>query len=258
MSAVKDYEIDLRGNKITTIENLGATENQFDSIDLSDNMIVRLEGFPKLPRLKTLLLNNNRIVRVGRHLEEATPNIEWLILTNNRLGNLQDLDPLATLPKLSHLSLKDNPVALKADYRLYVIYRCKHLKQLDFKKVKQKEREAAAAKYASGEAAADGTAATFEPDEELQQAEASRQQPVEQEQAPKQPSAEQLLAIKAAVANLNSLEEASRLEASLAQGQMPSEITAQIEQQKAALAQQPQANGTAVAGGDEALAMDQG
>ena len=132
MSAVKDYEIDLRGeckpatccstgashcccgwsktihvvlallhfagNKITTIENLGATEvswrpdceqlparpaqpphflnwipahlqNQFDSIDLSDNMIVRLEGFPKLPRLKTLLLYNNRIVRVGRHLE---------------------------------------------------------------------------------------------------------------------------------------------------------------------------------------------
>ena len=57
-----------------------------------------------------------------------------------------------------------------------MIYRCKHLKQLDFKKVKQKEREAAAAKYASGEAAADGTAATFEPDEELQQAEASRQQ----------------------------------------------------------------------------------
>ena len=80
---------------------------------------------------------------------------------------------------------------------------------------------------------------------------------MEQEQAPKQPSAEQLLAIKAAVANLNSLEEASRLEASLAQGQMPSEITAQIEQQKAALAQ-PQANGTAVTGGDEALAMDQG
>ena len=83
-------------------------------------------------------------------------------------------------------------------------------------------------------------------------------QAVEQEQAPKQPSAEQLVAIKAAVANLNSLEEASRLEASLAQGQMPSEITAQIEQQKAALGQQPQANGTAVTGGDEALAMDQG
>jgi hypothetical protein len=44
-------------------------QNQFDSIDLSDNNIIILEGFPKLPRLKVLLLNNNRIARIGRHLE---------------------------------------------------------------------------------------------------------------------------------------------------------------------------------------------
>lgn len=44
-------------------------QNQFDSIDLSDNAIMILEGFPQLPRLKTLYLNNNRIVRVGRNLE---------------------------------------------------------------------------------------------------------------------------------------------------------------------------------------------
>lgn len=91
------------GNKITAIENLGATEvsgcpavactvlidqaiarlspgpcllcpvqNQFDSIDLTDNAIVRLEGFPKLPRLKMLLLSNNRIVRIAPHLEGET------------------------------------------------------------------------------------------------------------------------------------------------------------------------------------------
>ena len=112
MNCVKQYEIDLRANRITTIENLGGTEvrrgggrlggmgggggrgggraltqppllppallvrvrppqNQFDSIDLSDNAIVRLEGFPKLPRLKVLHLNNNRVARVGRHLEGA-------------------------------------------------------------------------------------------------------------------------------------------------------------------------------------------
>ena len=44
-------------------------QNQFDSIDLSDNNVIILEGFPKLPRLKTLILNNNRITRVSRHLE---------------------------------------------------------------------------------------------------------------------------------------------------------------------------------------------
>ena len=44
-------------------------QNQFDSLDMSDNVITRLEGFPKLPRLKTLLLSNNRVLRIARNLE---------------------------------------------------------------------------------------------------------------------------------------------------------------------------------------------
>lgn len=43
------------------IENLGATLDQFDAIDFSDNEIRKLDGFPLLRRLKTLLVNNNRI-----------------------------------------------------------------------------------------------------------------------------------------------------------------------------------------------------
>ena len=53
--------------------DFGCAQNQFDSIDLSDNAIVRLEGFPKLHRLRWLHLNNNRINRVARHLEGAPP-----------------------------------------------------------------------------------------------------------------------------------------------------------------------------------------
>ena len=48
-------------------------QNQFDSIDLSDNNVIILEGFPKLPRLKTLILNNNRITRISKHLEGKQP-----------------------------------------------------------------------------------------------------------------------------------------------------------------------------------------
>ena len=61
--------------------------------------------------------------------------------------------------------------------RLYVIHRCKKLKQLDFRKVKQKEREEAAkvigAAQQPADAAAQEKATTFEPDEDLAQAEAA-------------------------------------------------------------------------------------
>jgi hypothetical protein len=56
-----------------------AVQNQFDSIDLSDNAIVRLEGFPRLPRLKMLLLSNNRIAKIARNLEseQAVLTLQW-------------------------------------------------------------------------------------------------------------------------------------------------------------------------------------
>ena len=46
-------------------------QNQFDCIDLSGNNVIRLEGFPKLPRLKMLLCCNNRIATIAPGLERA-------------------------------------------------------------------------------------------------------------------------------------------------------------------------------------------
>lgn len=56
------------GYKIPQIENLGATLDQFYTIDFSENDLRKLDGFPYLPRLKCLLLNNNRIVWVPNGL----------------------------------------------------------------------------------------------------------------------------------------------------------------------------------------------
>ena len=47
--------------KIPTVENLGATLNQFDTIDFTNNDIRQLDGFPLLPKLKTLYFANNHI-----------------------------------------------------------------------------------------------------------------------------------------------------------------------------------------------------
>ena len=73
-------------------------QNQFDSIDLSDNSIVRLEGFPKLPRLQCLHLNNNRINRIARGLEGAC--VGWQGLgTRRRAGRAGGQQRAVCVPK---------------------------------------------------------------------------------------------------------------------------------------------------------------
>jgi hypothetical protein len=68
----------------------------------------------------------------------SLPKLSTLVLTTNKLVNLSDLDPLSTLPNLQTLSLLDNEVTKKPQYRLYVINRCPNLRLLDFKKIKQR------------------------------------------------------------------------------------------------------------------------
>ncbi|KAG8058561.1 hypothetical protein GUJ93_ZPchr0002g23882 [Zizania palustris] len=194
-NAVKERELDLRGNKIAVIENLGATEDQFDTIDLSDNEIVKLENFPYMNRLGTLLINNNRVTRINPNLGEFLPKLHTLVLTNNRLTNLAEIDPLVSLPKLQFLSLLDNTVTKQPDYRLYVIHKLKHLRLLDFKKVKQQERIAAAQKFHSKEAEEEAKkvpAKTFTPGHVVDAQDTTK------EQGPKvvAPTPEQITAIK--------------------------------------------------------------
>lgn len=152
------------GYRIPMIENLGATLDQFDSLDLSDNDIRKLDGFPLLKRLSTLLLNHNAIVwdillfklhayllypcliencvflcrRIGDNLQQFIPNLQTLVLTGNMIQELGDINPLSTLPNLKILSLLQNPVAHKPHYREYVIFKLQALKVLDFRKIKLK------------------------------------------------------------------------------------------------------------------------
>lgn len=140
LNTLNQREVDLRGNKIVVIENLGATEDQFDTVDLSDNEILKLDGFPFLPHLSSLLLHNNRITSLAEDLEQSLPSLETLMLTNNRLATLKDLDPLSSLKTLRTLSLVGNPVTKQLNYRLYIVHLLPQLRILDFSRIKMKER----------------------------------------------------------------------------------------------------------------------
>ncbi|KAE8646748.1 U2 small nuclear ribonucleoprotein A' [Cucumis sativus] len=223
-NAIKERELDLRGNKIAVIENLGATEDQFDAIDLSDNEIVKLENMPYLNRLGTLLINNNRITRINPNIGEFLPNLHTLVLTNNRLVNLVEIDPLASLSKLQFLSLLDNNITKKPNYRLYVIHKLKSVRVLDFKKVRNKERLEARNLFSSKEVEEEAkkeSVKTFVPGE-VEKA----SKPVEEKQTPNvsAPTPEQIIAIKAAIVNSQTLEEVARLEQALKSGQLPADL----------------------------------
>uniref|UniRef100_A0A673NPA3 U2 small nuclear ribonucleoprotein A'-like n=1 Tax=Sinocyclocheilus rhinocerous TaxID=307959 RepID=A0A673NPA3_9TELE len=210
---VRDRELDLRGYKIPVLENLGATLDQFDTIDLSDNEIRKLDGFPLLKRLKTLLMNNNRICRIGENLEQSLPDLKELILTSNNIQELGDLDPLASVKSLSLLSLLRNPVTNKKHYRLYVINKIPQIRVLDFQKVKMKERQEAEKMFRGkrGAQLAKDIAKqtkTFTPGAALQIEKTG-------------PSAADVEAIKNAIANATSLAEVERLKGLLQAGQIP-------------------------------------
>ncbi|KAL2322285.1 hypothetical protein Fmac_026664 [Flemingia macrophylla] len=220
-NSIKERELDLRGNKIAVIENLGATEDQFDTIDLSDNEIVKLENLPYLNRLGTLLINNNRITRINPNIGEFLPKLHTLVLTNNRIVNLVEIDPLASLPKLQFLSLLDNNITKKENYRLYVINKLKSLRVLDFKKVKNKERLEAKSLFDTKEVVEKiqrTPAKAISPSETPNVSETAEEQKTPKVVAP---TPEQIIAIKAAIVNSQTLEEVARLEKALKSGQLP-------------------------------------
>jgi len=219
INPIRDRELDLRGYKIPVIENLGATLDQYDTIDFSDNEIRKMDGFPFLARIKSLMFNNNRIVRIGDDLESCLPNLQTLILTNNSLQELADIEPLTCVKTLTMLSFLHNPVVTRRHYREYIIHKFPNIRVLDFKKVKQKERDMAKSLFKSKEGKTQlkdimRKAKTFVPGEPLPEA-------TNKVTNPAGLNPEQVRQIKSAIARAGSLEEIERLNQMLRSGQMP-------------------------------------
>lgn len=86
----------------------------------------------------------NRISTIQATLPNSIPNLKNLMLASNNLTELSDLDLLGKFPRLTHLVLMDNPVTKKEHYRYWVLWRCPHVRFLDYQKVKDVERQKAA------------------------------------------------------------------------------------------------------------------
>lgn len=110
-----ERELVLRGLAIPAIEHLAVTRDAFDAIDFSDNRLLRLENFPRLLRLSSLVCSGNLIESIdAANLQKNTPNLMSLTLSYNRVSALHEVGNLGTAcSKLEFLSLTGNPVTSK-------------------------------------------------------------------------------------------------------------------------------------------------
>jgi U2 small nuclear ribonucleoprotein A' len=82
-------------------------------------------------------MNNNLLSHIDAAVGNSLPQLETLILTNNYFRELDQLEPLRNFKTLKTLSLLDNQVSKRENYRIHVISLVPSLKTLDFQKVKQ-------------------------------------------------------------------------------------------------------------------------
>ena len=142
-NTLHERELDLRGNKIPRIENLGCTQDQFDIIDITNNQVEVLEDFPKLLRCGTILAHNNLICRIGSNFPDTLPNLHTLMLAHNSITSFDDIKPLQQCHNLLRLSLMWNPISALPNYRLIAIKLFPSLRYLDFQRISKSERDEA-------------------------------------------------------------------------------------------------------------------
>ena len=118
LNVVSDRELSVRGCQIPAIENLAVLEDQYDCLDFTNNDIKKLDNFPLMKRVGTLLCSNNHISKISSSMGRNLPNLRSLVLCNNRIAHLYELRALAKCSALEHVALLDNPVCMHPHYRM--------------------------------------------------------------------------------------------------------------------------------------------
>lgn len=228
INPLKERELDLRGLKVPAIENLGASRDQNDTIDMTDNDVRLLGNFPRMLRLRNLIMSNNRVTRIDANIHKQLPYLESLVLTNNALSDYTELSYARKLRHLRYLCLMGNPIAREKHYREFVVWRMPHLRVLDYRRITERERavarqtfetqdgrltELATRLLGKGQRTTASLKTSFEPGEHAQPA---RRALTDAERA----------AIAEAIDQSESMEEIRRLEEQLKLGYVPTKAAA--------------------------------
>jgi U2 small nuclear ribonucleoprotein A' len=116
-----ERELVLSGLGIPAIENTASilsNGEEFDCLDISNNLLLRLDNFSRWHRLSNLLASGNRIESIdGRNFSQNLPNLQSVTLSHNNISSLAEIQALGNACKdLKFLDLTGNPVTSKSSF----------------------------------------------------------------------------------------------------------------------------------------------
>merc|ERR1712088_913209 len=128
MGQIKDLNLD--NARATQIEGLSDEYINLETLSLISVRLTTLKGFPKLASLKKLELSDNRISSGLQALQDC-PQLSHLNLSNNKIKDLDAIEPLKSFEQLTHLDLFNIDICNIEDYRTKVFKLLPSLKFLD-------------------------------------------------------------------------------------------------------------------------------
>merc|ERR1712088_1065164 len=128
MGQIKDLNLD--NARATQIEGLSDEYINLETLSLISVRLTTLKGFPKLASLKKLELSDNRISSGLQALQDC-PQLSHLNLSNNKIKDLDAIEPLKSFEQLTHLDLFNNDICNIEEYRTKVFKLLPNLKFLD-------------------------------------------------------------------------------------------------------------------------------
>lgn len=130
--------LQMRGMDIAFVENLSCTQDRFEVIDFTNNLLVELANIPEgFRNLEVLLLANNSISRV-----EGIPNdnsIRSITMAHNNLSSIEHI--WRNFGSLENLILEGNPVTEREHYREFMAWLLPSLRALDYARITDAERK---------------------------------------------------------------------------------------------------------------------
>ena len=142
----KIHRLDLSGNLIEKIENLYALTN-LRFLNLSGNKIRRIENLQPVARnLVELDLSDNIIERIPGSVSHMGK-LRVLKLSNNSLDTLGDVEHLGPCKSLIELDLRWNPIEKLPHWRLFSLYNVRSLVIFNNESVDEDERRAAVDRF---------------------------------------------------------------------------------------------------------------